>query len=57
MTKEEYQRKRDFISTSDADVDTKSKALARLTEDYIGAQMRATQLMYDSAPESPKGID
>jgi len=54
MDNTEYIRKRDLIASSEADVDVKAKAMAELTEQYVGIQMRAMKVILDSAPDPIK---
>lgn len=54
MNNKEYMRKRELISVSEASPDVKTEALAKLTEQYVGSQMKAMQLIIDSAPEPIK---
>ena len=55
MDQTEYNRKRDLIASSEASPDIKADAMAKLTELYVGAQMKAMQLIVESAPDLPKG--
>ena len=54
MDNTEYVRKRDLIASSEADIEIKAKAMAELTEQYVGIQMRAMKLIIDSAPDPVK---
>jgi len=54
MDNTEYVHKRDLIASSEASPEIKEKAMAELTEQYVGIQMRAMQLIVDSAPDQIK---
>ena len=55
MDNKEYNRKRDLIAASEASPEVKAEAMAKLTEQYVGIQMKAMALIVESAPDLPKG--
>jgi hypothetical protein len=55
MDNKEYNRKRDLIAASEASPEIKAEAMAKLTEQYVGIQMKAMKLIVESAPDLPKG--
>jgi hypothetical protein len=57
MDTKEYSKKYDAIASSAAEPSVKAEALAKLNEQYYGAPRRALQLINESAPELPKGVD
>lgn len=54
MDNKEYNRRRDLIAISEASPDVKAEAMARLTEEYVGVQMRVMKLIVESAPDPIK---
>lgn len=55
MDNKEYNHRRDLIAISEASPDVKAEAMAKLTEQYVGIQMKAMKLIIESAPDVPKG--
>ena len=51
MTTQEYDKKYQAISVSDADPSIKAEALAKLNDQYYGAPRRALKLINESAPD------
>ena len=55
MNQTEYNHRRDLIAISDASPDIKAEAMAKLTELYVGVQMKALRQIEESAPDPIKG--
>ena len=51
MTTQEYDKKYQSISVSDADPSVKAEALAKLNDQYYGAPRRALKLIEESKPD------